>query len=221
MAEHAYHSVAAAKPERDFRLTAQARFASAGSAALLGAAGAALLAVALGSALRGDTGSQPGALLALACAVIGGALAVAALTSRVVAHHLRAATERERHVRDLLRLAADLYWEQDSDFRFTHVADPRGLIDPEALATQLGKTPWEIDEIGMSEAQFDTHRADLEAHRPFAGMLVRRRDAAGRARVHSVSGEPKFSDDGVFAGYWGVARDTTEELRAQRASIAS
>ena len=221
MAEHAYHSVAAAKPERDFRLTAQARFASAGSAALLGAAGATLLAVALGSALRGDTGSQPGALLALACAVIGGALAVAALTSRVVAHYLRAATERERHVRDLLRLAADLYWEQDSDFRFTHVADPRGLIDPEALATQLGKTPWEIDEIGMSEAQFDTHRADLEAHRPFAGMLVRRRDAAGRARVHSVSGEPKFSDDGVFAGYWGVARDTTEELRAQRASIAS
>ncbi len=74
--------------------------------------------------------------------------------------------------------------------------------------------PWEVAEIGMGEAEFDAHRADLEAHRPFAGMLVRRRDAQGRARVHSVSGEPRFTADGIFDGYWGVARDVSEEMRA-------
>ena len=174
-----------------------------------------------GWAAHGPAGNSLALMFMLQCLVVAGGLAAGALTSRVVAHYLRSAAERERHARDLLRLAADLYWEQDSDFRFTHVTDPRGLIDAAVLAAQLGKTPWEVREIGMSEAQFDTHRADLEAHRPFSGLLVRRRDAAGRARVHSVSGEPKFGDGGAFAGYWGVARDVTEELRAQRASVAS
>ena len=174
-----------------------------------------------GFAARGTAGNSLALMFMLQCLVVAAGLAAGALISRVVAHYLRTAAARERHAHDLLRLAADLYWEQDSDFRFSHVSDPRGLIDPTVLAAQLGKTPWEAAEIGMSEAQFDTHRADLEAHRPFSGMLVRRRDASGRARVHSVSGEPKFGDDGVFTGYWGVARDVTEELRTQRASVAS
>ncbi len=174
-----------------------------------------------GFAARGPAGNPLELMFMLQCLVVAGGLAAGTLTSRVVAHHLRAAAERERHARNLLRLAADLYWEQDSDFRFTHLADPRGLIDPTLAAAQLGKTPWESGETGMSESQFDAHQADLEAHRPFSGLLVRRRDASGRARVHSVSGEPKFDGDGIFAGYWGVARDVTEELRTQRASVAS
>ena len=159
-------------------------------------------------------------LQALAFAIVLG-LGVAAIAARAVSRQLRAAAERERRARELLRLAADVYWEQDRDFRFSHVSDPRGLIHPEALAAQMGKTPWQVGQIGMSEAQLDAHRADLEAHRPFSGLLVRRRDGAGRARIHNVSGEPRFDDDGSFAGYRGVARDVTEELRAQRASVAS
>ena len=160
-------------------------------------------------------------MMLLQCLVVASGLAAGALIARVVSHYLRAAADRERHTQRLLRLAADLYWEQDREFRFTHIADPRGLLDAQVLQAQLGLRPWEVAEIGMSETEFDAHRADLEAHRPFAGMLVRRRDAQGRARVHSVSGEPRFTADGVFDGYWGVARDVTEEMRAQRASIAS
>ncbi|HEV7575463.1 MAG TPA: PAS domain S-box protein [Caldimonas sp.] len=157
----------------------------------------------------------------LQCLVIGGALASGALVARVVAHYLAAAAERERKTISLLRLAADLHWEQDREFRFTHVADPHGLIDEAQLQAQIGCTPWQTKGISMSAAQLDAHRADLEAHRPFSGLLVRRHDAQGRSRVYSVSGEPRFGADGAFAGYWGVARDVTEELRAQRASVAS
>ena len=155
------------------------------------------------------------------CVVVGGGLCAGALIARVVSHYLRAAAERERHSLDLLRLAADLYWEQDREFRFTRAIDPRAMIDERTLQAQIGRTLWEVAEIGMSEAQIDAHRADLESHRAFAGLLVRRRDVAGRLRVHSVSGEPRFDAEGIFTGYWGVARDVTEELRAQRASAAS
>ena len=74
---------------------------------------------------------------------------------------------------------------------------------------------------GCSEAQLDEHRADLEAHRRFSGLLSRRRDSSGRSRIHSIAGEPRFGAGGVFLGYWGVARDVTEEVRTQRAMSAS
>ena len=73
----------------------------------------------------------------------------------------------------------------------------------------------------MSEAQLDRHRADLEAHRPFTDLIVRRRDPQGRDRLHSISGEPRYTPEGVFDGYRGVARDVTDEIRAQRAFAAS
>jgi PAS domain S-box-containing protein len=170
-------------------------------------------------ALLATRGATAG-LLAAQGLVIAAGLAAAAFSHRLDTHRLRAAEARERHSNAKLRLAADLYWEQDRDFRFTHASDPRGLIDPQVLAAQIGRTPWEVGEIGMSEAQFAGHRADLEAHRAFSGMLVRRHDPTGRLRVHSVSGEPRFGADGRFEGYWGVARDVTEELRSQRASAS-
>ncbi|MEO7057596.1 MAG: PAS domain S-box protein, partial [Caldimonas sp.] len=164
-------------------------------------------------------GASAGPLAVQGLVVFAG-LAAAAFAHRRDAHRLRAAEARERHASAKLQLAADLYWEQDCDFRFTHASDPRGLVDPRVTAAQLGHAPWELGETGMSEAQFAAHRADLEAHRAFSGLLVRRQDPHGRTRVHRVSGEPRFGPDGRFDGYWGVSRDVTEELRAQGASAS-
>ncbi|MEO8835396.1 MAG: PAS domain S-box protein, partial [Caldimonas sp.] len=201
----------------------------AAATALAGAAVLALAAPAPGdtmhSALGNTTrlvlgGTAHFSLVAIVLA-LGSGLAVAAVLARLASHALHASAGRENHARRLLRLVADLYWEQDREFRFTQIADPRGLMDSDVLRTEIGRTPWESAAIGMSEMQLDAHRADLEAHRPFAGMLVRRYDNEGRMRVHSVSGEPRFDSAGAFDGYWGVARDVTEETRAQRSSIAS
>ena len=174
-----------------------------------------------GLTVPGGAGNPLPLMVLLQVLVLAGALASGVLVGRVVAHSLRAAAERGRRADGLLRLAADLYWEQDREFRFTRVSDPHGLIDPAALEAQIGVTPWGTKGVGISAEQLDAHRADLEAHRPFSGLLLRRQDAQGRSRVHSVSGEPRFTAEGVFDGYWGVARDVTEELRMQRASVAS
>ncbi len=157
----------------------------------------------------------------LQCLVVGAGLVAGTLTARVVSHYLRAAERRERHSNALLRLAAERYWELDRDLRFTNVSDPRRRIDLAVLEKHLGRTPWEIDDAGLSDAQLDAHRADLEAHRPFSGLIARRRDPQGRSRMHSISGEPRFDDDGAFDGYWGVARDVTDEMRSHRAFAAS
>ena len=77
-------------------------------------------------------------MILLQCLIIGTGLAGGVLAARVVSHYLRAAADRERRSRDLFNLAADFYWEQDRDFRFTHAYDPRGLIDPRDLQAHVG-----------------------------------------------------------------------------------
>ena len=160
-------------------------------------------------------------MLALQWIVLACALVAGTLMARVVMRYLEAAQRRAGHFSDLLKLAVDWYWELDRDFRFSFVSPAGAHIDPDSAQQRIGLTPWEIPEVSISEAALDEHRADLEAHRPFSGMLTRRRDKNGRSRIHSISGEPKFDADGAFDGYWGVARDVTEEIRAQRGMAAS
>jgi PAS domain S-box-containing protein len=118
-------------------------------------------------------------------------------------------------------VAADWHWELDRAFRFTYIRAPLDAASTAALQRRLGLTPWQVPDMGLSEAQLDEHRADLEAHRRFSGLLSRRRDSNGRSRLHSIAGDPRFGSGGVFLGYWGVARDVTEEVRTQRAMTAS
>ena len=154
--------------------------------------------------------------LLLACHVAAGGL-----ISKLVAHLLNTAAERERRFHALLRIAADWYWEQDQDFRYTQISESAAAIGSAGRLDRLGRKPWQLGRIGLTDEQIDAHRADLEAHRPFRDLLLRQPDAAGRPRIHSLSGEPKFDADGVFRGYWGVARDVTDEVRVQRAVTAS
>ncbi len=129
--------------------------------------------------------------------------------------------EHEQRFNDLLGMAGDIYWELDRSLRFSRVS-PSGRGAP-TLAVQdlLNRTPWQLAATGLSAERLDAHRADLESHRPFTGLLLRRRDASGQVRTHSMSGEPAFDAQGGFRGYWGVMRDVSEDIRKQRAVTAS
>jgi PAS domain S-box-containing protein len=172
--------------------------------------------------VRGMSGPTPLSLvlmyqwLVVLCGTVG-----AGVIARVLDHYLHAAAEREQRFRGLLRIAADWYWEQDQNFRFTYVSEASADVSGAARRGSPQRAPWQISEMGLSDEQLDAHRADLEAHRPFSGLLARRRNPAGLWRTVSISGEPKFDTAGGFIGYWGVARDVTDEVLAQRAVAAS
>ncbi|MEO5882254.1 MAG: PAS domain S-box protein [Caldimonas sp.] len=188
--------------------------------AVVAVAAVVLLGAVLGL-LFGLGGVAAGPSLGLLALGAGAALVTSALAVRILGRQLHEAELLARRSSDALRLVADWYWEQDRDFRFTYISDSAAPSDRTALARQLGHTPWELPNPGMSEVQLDRHRADLEAHRPFNGLIVRRRDPQGRARLHSISGEPRYTPEGVFDGYRGVSRDVTDEVRARRAFAAS
>ncbi|MBL8277706.1 MAG: PAS domain S-box protein [Pelomonas sp.] len=135
---------------------------------------------------------------------------------KMVQRSLVEAEERTSRFRGLLGMAVDWYWEMDREFRFTHVAEERPGSSGLDLEARIGKTPWELEGMGLTDDELDAHRADLESHRPFHGMVARRMGTDGSPRWVSISGEPRFDSQGNFRGYWGVGRDVTHEVAAEQ-----
>ena len=123
--------------------------------------------------------------------------------------------QAEDSFRSLLKLSTDWYWEQDEHFRFTENV---GFSDKAELRPRdyVGKTRWELTALGVSEAEWDRHRALLEAHKPFYDLEYLRPSRDGRLRWVSVSGEPVFDRTGRFRGYRGIGKDITERKQTQQ-----
>jgi len=148
-------------------------------------------------------------------------LAIGAGLLRMVHRAVQEASERNARFRDLLRMAAEWYWEMDREFHYTHLAEDRAGASGLDAQACIGRAPWEIEQIGLSDEELDAHRADLESHRPFQGLVARRRAKDGSVCYVSISGEPRFDTQGSFCGYWGVGRDVTGEVQAEHAIIAT
>ena len=148
--------------------------------------------------------------------LLGTGLVVGLGTLHIITRSMAQVDDRSDRFRRLLAMAADWYWEMDSEFRFTHITEDKPGASGLELKARLGKTPWEIENFGLTEDEADAHRADLESHRPFHGLVVRRVQVDSGMRYASVSGEPRFDRNGSFLGYWGVGRDVSHEVHAEQ-----
>jgi len=128
----------------------------------------------------------------------------------------QALRESEERFRGLTMLSSDWYWEQDSEYRFTAMSGDVAARSGIGASEHLGRTRWELPTLNLDEAHWQEHRALLEARRPFREFLMRRPDRAGREHWVAISGEPKFDEDGRFAGYRGVGRDVTDAVLAEQ-----
>ena len=126
-----------------------------------------------------------------------------------------AVRKSEQRFRALVELSSDFYWETDAQHRFTYrqgaILDRMGL----PVASDIGKTRWELEFSNMKEADWAAHRAVLARREEFRDLLLERRSADGRAHWASVSGRPLFDEAGKFAGYHGTGRDVTAQINAE------
>ncbi|OWQ88394.1 hypothetical protein CDN99_16165 [Roseateles aquatilis] len=142
-------------------------------------------------------------------------------TAKLIRRAMQEVNERHARFRHLLNMAADWYWEMDRQFRFSHLAEHNPGSSGLSMEERLGRTPWEIEHLGLSDEELDAHRADLESHRPFRGLVMRRAAEDGTLRYVSISGEPRFDAKGNFRGYWGVGRDVSDEVQTEQAMLAT
>jgi len=119
----------------------------------------------------------------------------------------------EARFRSLTQLASDLYWEQDTEYRFISVSGGGSNWMARRRTESIGKRRWDFDYINMTEVDWAAHRAVLDARKPFKDLELCRPDDSGRKLWVSVSGEPVFDGSGAFTGYRGIGKDITARKR--------
>lgn len=122
--------------------------------------------------------------------------------------------ESEARFRALTELSSDWYWEQDENFRFIQISGNVTKITGLLEATYLGKTRWELPSVIASAAEWEKHRAVLNAHQEFREFEFSIKDTQNRIRWASVSGAPIFDAKGTFKGYRGIGRDITAQKQS-------
>jgi PAS domain S-box-containing protein len=154
--------------------------------------------------------------------LIAVALASGWLLDRVVGRHVAASADRERRFLGLLSIAADSYWEVDAQLNLAAMwqREPGGH-EFVRVDRGVGLPAWEQPGLMIDDDVLDAHIADLQARVPFRNLPVRRPGPDGGVRHLLISGEPRFDARGVFLGYWGVARDNTEDADARQALSAT
>ena len=111
---------------------------------------------------------------------------------------LRASEER---FRSLSALSSDWYWEQDAEYRFVRI-DGNGLSGARmASDAAIGHTRWDSGAMGVSEAQWEAHKAQVMAHETFHDFEIQRLLKDGTYMWASISGTPIFNAQGEFCGY--------------------
>ena len=121
----------------------------------------------------------------------------------------------EARFRALTELSSDWYWQQNERFEFIQVTGNLAAVNVLPAEQYSRKTRWDSGALGVSQAQWASHRAMLTAHEVFHDFEMQRVRADGTLMWASISGTPMFDAGGKFIGYQGIGRDITERKLAE------
>ncbi|XAH21318.1 EAL domain-containing protein [Xylophilus sp. GW821-FHT01B05] len=130
-------------------------------------------------------------------------------------HADEALRQSEARFRSLTELSSDWYWELDEQHRFVRFEGYSGTEIGLPQEDNIGLTRWDLGALNMTEADWQRHRAVLDAHQTFHDLELQRLDGSGSVYWVSISGTPIFDTQGVFRGYRGIGRSITERKRVE------
>lgn len=120
----------------------------------------------------------------------------------------------EERLRDFAETAADWFWEQDEQLRFTFLSNNYLSFPNHELLNILGKTRQEIyKNQDFKSSHWQQFIALLDKRQPFRNFEYEMKRDNGNSIVIRVNGKPVFDSEGLFKGYRGTGIDITEEYR--------
>ncbi|MBI3367510.1 MAG: response regulator [Burkholderiales bacterium] len=142
-------------------------------------------------------------------------MAAAIVLSRGLTRTLRRSLTQERRLGQLLRLGSDWVWEMTPDGLVKSLSPSfehhSGRSVAEFLRVGLPGGPVVVD-----DADWRITQAALRQRQPFRDSVISYRCSDGATLSVKASGEAVFDARGRFLGWWGVGRNVTAEVLAQR-----
>ena len=128
----------------------------------------------------------------------------------------------DQRFRDIAEVASDWFWETDTKHRFTYFSDPIETTSKRAVNIELGKTPWEMNNIDLDDdPAWRSHVETFRARKPFREFEFALKGRNSQEFHGSASGRPMFDENGDFVGYRGSISDITERKRVEIALARS
>jgi PAS domain S-box-containing protein len=150
-----------------------------------------------------------------------GMLAAAALIAAwVVRRQLHGnaelAREQERRMGRLLQLGSDFTWEMDAKARVTYLS-PSFEQHTQRTIAEFSRAGTPAGPLIVDDAQWLQLQSDLRERRAYRDRVIHFVCKDGTEIYLCGSGEPVFDARGRCTGWWGVSRNATAEMQAQRA----
>ena len=125
------------------------------------------------------------------------------------------AHEQEQRMSRLLRLGSDFTWEINRHGHLTYLSPSFEMHTLHTVAEfmQLARPG---GPTFIKDAQWELLMADMKARRPYRDRVIQFVTAGGKSLFITGSGEPLFDATGRHQGWWGVSRNATAEVMAQR-----
>jgi PAS domain S-box-containing protein len=144
---------------------------------------------------------------------------VGLFTAWIVRRQLRStvlcAREQERRMSRLLHLGSDFTWEMDHRGFLTYLS-PSFEMHTQHKVEEFLQLAKPGGPTFVKDVQWELLLADMKARRPYRDRVIHFLTASGRELFISGSGEPLFDATGRHLGWWGVSRNATAEVLAQR-----
>lgn len=122
----------------------------------------------------------------------------------------------EQRFRDVTALSADWVWETDADLIYTYMSEQVERATGVPAAQYIGQSRVNLfGDENSADPFLRLHIDEMRAHRPFANQVQWLNRPRGLVCI-SVSGRPRFDEQGQFIGYIGIGRDITEEQQQRR-----
>jgi PAS domain S-box-containing protein len=128
----------------------------------------------------------------------------------------RVLRESERQFKQVLEAAADYYYEQDKQYRFTYLSPGYATRFP--IAESLGKRLTEFADLSVEPEMGKLVLLAQKTKQPYRDFVFSRKTPDGEKHWFKWSGAPLFDRNGQFAGYRGVGAEITQQVEADAAA---
>jgi PAS domain S-box-containing protein len=128
----------------------------------------------------------------------------------------RTLRERDRRFRQLFESATDWYWELDARGCVTVISPNFEAMYGIRIADRIGKRFSDVAEVTFDPRSVLIARAAIKAQQPYSDLVYSTALPNGKTICVRTSGIPMFAGDGQFCGYFGMSKDITAQVEADR-----